>query len=81
MRVLQLSHVFSSPLTLQCKALAKRTLHVEDGILLHFSSSMLSGVFVALAMNPFDVLTTRLEAKKGAEDTVPRALGLVSPLT
>jgi solute carrier family 25 protein 34/35 len=43
----------------QCKALAKRTLHVEEGILLHFSSSMLSGMIVALCMNPFDVLTTR----------------------
>eukprot|EP00055_Hartaetosiga_balthica_P004079 m.10035 g.10035 ORF g.10035 m.10035 type:complete len:320 (-) comp3596_c0_seq1:190-1149(-) len=43
-----------------CKDSLKEHLDLSDGILLYFLSSMYAGVFVSIAMNPFDVVATRL---------------------
>ena len=44
----------------QCRELVREHTPVQEGVGLHFSASMLAGMFVAVAMNPFDVVTTRL---------------------
>ena len=62
----------------QCKGLAKRTLKVEEGLLLHFCSSMLSGMVVAICMNPFAVLTTRGVGENGGAGRVEASVALAS---
>ncbi|CAK4072265.1 unnamed protein product [Aphanomyces euteiches] len=37
---------------------------LEDGVLCHFASSLVTGVAVTTAMNPFDVVSTRLYSQK-----------------
>eukprot|EP00056_Hartaetosiga_gracilis_P021841 m.26798 g.26798 ORF g.26798 m.26798 type:complete len:325 (+) comp9295_c0_seq1:36-1010(+) len=43
-----------------CKDSLQDYFGLRDGILLHFLSAMYAGVFVSVAMNPFDVVATRL---------------------
>ncbi|KAJ1476323.1 hypothetical protein T484DRAFT_1825278 [Baffinella frigidus] len=38
----------------------KETGWIQEGIGLHFTASMLSGLVVTTCMNPFDVVSTRL---------------------
>jgi solute carrier family 25 protein 34/35 len=42
------------------KQLLKKHAEIQDGWILHFASSAGAGVFTALAMNPVDVIATRL---------------------
>ncbi|EGD73106.1 hypothetical protein PTSG_04820 [Salpingoeca rosetta] len=44
----------------QSREVLQKYTPMEEGVLLHFSASMLAGMFVAVAMNPFDVVATRL---------------------
>eukprot|EP01147_Barroeca_monosierra_P002555 gene2555-5474_t len=44
----------------KCRQLFEDHSPLKQGVLLHFSASMLAGMFVAVAMNPFDVITTRM---------------------
>jgi solute carrier family 25 protein 34/35 len=39
-------------------------LGLQDGLLVHVMCSVISGIFLVLALNPFDVITTRLYNQK-----------------
>jgi solute carrier family 25 protein 34/35 len=50
-----------------CKTLLLHSVEgCKDGVMLHFMSGMLSGIFVVLAVTPFDVSSTRLMNQKVA---------------
>ena len=42
--------------------------YIKDGILLHFSSSLVTSLFVCVAMNPMDVISTRVYNQKVNSD-------------
>eukprot|EP00043_Microstomoeca_roanoka_P017296 m.180251 g.180251 ORF g.180251 m.180251 type:complete len:311 (-) comp16612_c0_seq4:2973-3905(-) len=44
----------------KCRQILSQHTPLSEGILLHVAASMLTGVFASMAMNPFDVVTTRL---------------------
>jgi solute carrier family 25 protein 34/35 len=47
-----------------CKELVLKSGCVNDGVLTHLSASLLAGLAVTTAMNPFDVVSTRLYNQK-----------------
>src|SRR5690606_17769117 len=47
-----------------CKRLVLSTKLFDDNIYAHFSASLVSGFMVVFAMNPFDVVSTRLYNEK-----------------
>lgn len=50
-----------------CKRLVLSTGAFEDGIYAHFASSLTAGLVVTTAMNPFDVVSTRLYNQTGSK--------------
>lgn len=47
-----------------CKRLLLESGVFEDNSITHFSASLVSGIMVVLAMNPFDVVSTRIYNEK-----------------
>jgi len=48
----------------QCKHLVLMTGLLKDNVYAHFAASLVAGLFVTTAMNPFDVISTRLYNQK-----------------
>ena len=49
------------------KSISKERLGIQDGLLLHVSSAIVASVFLAVAVNPSDVVLTRLQNQNPAE--------------
>lgn len=52
----------------QVKRKISKTGYIREGRWTYFTSSMITGLFVCVAMNPFDVVTTRMYNQKSAAD-------------